>query len=458
MVLKSVYERVMHMMKITKTIACLAFASFCWAPAWAWDNHTLISRALLESMPQVTSSDQVKVESLASFLLANEAALAEHLKQDEAWMAENLWHYQARPEALAFKVSDNKDNIVERFKRAIRINPESRLSLYLQLPPTYKLDSMPAIAAEDVSVFNDLSYINTEEMMALKPGDLVKPLHVAVSANDEPDHGLDIGLFTDSGTEHGQEYGFGEQAFGNPNLEYGTQAPFHMGFYHESSVLYALGGFLKRTYPEMRIYQYQSLARFAFANGHDYWGWRFMGWGLHYIGDFSNPYHVTPVPGNSTLSTLWVGLLDMLGLPEAKYEATQLVSNRHTVLEDFQSQLMTLQLENNNHQHETFKALAVKYPVANYQHSDPVNVFSKVSVEKADHVHQVLRKHMPHNFVMDAEVEYTDLNAKKNLVATINEHSGKEGEQALVETVANLMADFAKHGSAYVQHILSAKP
>ena len=43
---------------------------------------------------------------------------------------------------------------------------------------------------------------------------------------------MDIGLFADNGTDFGQGYGFGIQPFGNPNLEYSSQAPFHMGFYH----------------------------------------------------------------------------------------------------------------------------------------------------------------------------------------------------------------------------------
>ncbi|QIZ85710.1 hypothetical protein HF888_01180 [Bermanella marisrubri] len=432
------------------------FFTFC-VQTFAWDNHTLISRALLESMPEVRDAAPVKVESLQSFLLANEEALATHLQNDEAWMQENLWNYQPRPQDLAFAATGNEKDVVMRFKRAIRINPEARLGLYAQLPPSYRLDNMVPITLKEVSVFNDLAHMNPDEFMRLQPGQTIAPLHVAVSANDEPDHGLDIGLFTDSGTAYGKEYGFGEQAFGNPNLEYGTQAPFHMAFYHESPVLYALGGFLKRTYPEMRIYQYQSLARFAFAQGHDYWGWRFMGLGLHYIGDFSNPYHVTPVPGNSTLSTLWVGLLNLLGLPDAQKEATQLVSNRHTVLEEFQSQLMTLQLQEGNHEHETLKSLAVEYPVNQYRHTDPVNLFSKVSADKADHVHHVLADTIPHAYVMDVNVEYTDLDATDELLDTVKLESGDAGFNQLTNTVSDLLADFSRHGSAYVQHILQAK-
>ena len=56
-----------------------------------------------------------------------------------------------------------------------------------------------------------------------------------------------------------------------------------MGFYHEAGIVYAAGGFIKRTLPEYRMNQFLSLARFAFKTGHPYWGYRFTGWGLHFV-------------------------------------------------------------------------------------------------------------------------------------------------------------------------------
>ncbi|GIR71745.1 MAG: hypothetical protein CM15mP74_29960 [Halieaceae bacterium] len=49
---------------------------------------------------------------------------------------------------------------------------------------------------------------------ALAPGEPVSIAEVIASANDEPDFGMDIGLFTDNGTEFGQRYGFGIQPLG----------------------------------------------------------------------------------------------------------------------------------------------------------------------------------------------------------------------------------------------------
>lgn len=440
---------------ITKLV--LPMAMVCSAQVLAWSNHTLVSQQLVQTMPEVASAEPVAVESLAEFLMANEAEVAQLLAEDEVWMSQNLWHYNPRPEGLKFVATGNAQDVVDRFVRAIRVNPNAKFALYLQGMPGSELKGQ-AMAPKDISVFQDFGHLNDLPLQALSSGDRVSPVDVVVSANDEPDHGHDIGLFSDNGTEHGQVYGFGPQPFGNPNLEYGSQAPFHMGFYHESPVLYALGGFLKETYPQMRIHQYKRLAELAFSNGHDYWGYRFMGWGLHYIGDFSNPYHVTPVPGNSTLSTIWVGLLSQLGFPNAQKEAVQLVSNRHTVLEDFQSAVMTHAYEAHNYQHPMIMALTVKQPVTSYDETDVVEKFAKASIDKADDVGEILIESFPFEYVQDPNVEYSELGALDTLEQTVHTHAGDAGFNKLVANVSGLLGDFSIHGAAYISDILKAKP
>ena len=101
--------------------------------------------------------------------------------------------------------------------------------------------------------------------------------------------------------------GFGIQPFGNPNLEYSSQAPFHMGFYHLDWLTRTAQPSLLRTYPLWRIALFGELAELAFSTGHDYWGWRFLGWGLHYVGDLTQPYHAIPLPGVGTVGRAVVG-------------------------------------------------------------------------------------------------------------------------------------------------------
>ncbi len=433
---------------------CFLLSLLISAQAFSWSNHTLVSHQLLATLPQVRDSAPVKVESLESFLLANEKALEVFLDQQEQWMQNNLWHYAPRPQDLAFKATGSKDDIRTRFAHAIRVNPNTKWPLYLQLLPGEKRLS-PLIKPSSVSTLKNFDHLVSVQLVQLKPGDKASPVDIVTTATDEPDHGLDIGLFTDSNTDYGKIYGFGKQPFGNPNLEYGTQAPFHMGFYHESSILYALGGFLKQTYPEYRIQLFKQLSKFAFKQGHDYWGWRFMGWGLHYLGDFSNPYHVMPVPGNSTMKTLWVGLKNIMGFPEGQNNAIQLASNRHTVLEDFQSLVMSEAYEEKNIQHPTIQALTRQKPARVYEDSHIVTVISQQAYDKAHDIHEVLEQTMPDQYVNDPAVEYSELNAKASLQETVLKTSGEDGFNKLISIITDLLGGFSENGASYVEGILS---
>jgi len=433
--------------------ACTLLAS---NQVMAWANHTLISQGLLESMPEVANAQPVEAESLESFLMATEAQLVPFLAQQESWMQQNLSHYEALPKTLAFKASGNAEDIRQRFTHAIRINPNSRINLYVQLNPGQKVGQGASLNAAEITTYKDNSYLDKIHILQLQPGDQVSAMDVVISANDEPDHGMDIGLYTDSNTEHGKIYGFGAQPFGNPNLEYGTQAPFHMGFYHESAVMLAAGGFLKRTYPEFRIQQFKHLAEFAFKTGHPYWGWRFMGLGLHYVGDFSNPYHTTPVPGNSTISTIWVGLLSMMGITGPQHDAVQIVSNRHTAIEQFQETVMTEAYKNKHSDHVALQATRGAMSAGQYQHNFVIDVFAKRGYEQANALDEVILQTMPAKYVSDADVEFAEVPERHLLVEKIREHKGQAAVDSLNQTLAELLTLFGENGKSYVQGILKA--
>lgn len=436
-------------------IPCFLLSMLISAQAFSWSNHTLVTHQLLATLPQVRDAAPANVESLESFLLANEKELEGFLGQQEQWMRENLWHYAPRPQELAFKATGSKDDIRTRFAHAIRVNPNTKWPLYLQLLPGEKRRS-PLIRPRAVSTLKRFDHLVSVQLVQLKAGDKASAIDIVTTAADEPDHGLDIGLFTDSNTDYGRIYGFGKQPFGNPNLEYGTQAPFHMGFYHESSLIYAVGGFLKQTYPEYRIQLFKQLSEFAFRQGHDYWGWRFMGWGLHYLGDFSNPYHVMPVPGNSTMTTLWVGLKNMMGFPQGQDEAIQLASNRHTVLEDFQSQVMSQAYQEKNIQHPTIQALTRQKPARVYEDGHIVTVISQQAYDKAHYVHEVLEQTMPGKYVDNPLVEYSELIARSSLQTTVLKTSGEDGYNQLIAIISDLLGGFSENGASYVEAILSA--
>jgi hypothetical protein len=168
---------------------------------------------------------------------------------------------------------------------------------------------------------------------ALLPGQKVSAADVFAMATDEPDYGLDIKLWSDSGTTYGRAYNFGEQPFGNSKLEYGTQAPFHMGFYHEAGIVNWTAGVHLHTLTEYRIHQFYSLARLAFQTGHAYWGWRFAGMGAHYIQDLTQPYHTKVMPGEGAMRLVATGALDMVGITGPKDDLVDQATSEHMALE-----------------------------------------------------------------------------------------------------------------------------
>ena len=98
--------------------------------------------------------------------------------------------------------------------------------------------------------------------------------------------------------------------------------------------------YLRRTLPHWRIYQYTGLARLALATGHDYWGYRFLGWALHYMQDLTQPYHAKTVPGFSTPALMLIALKGAAGYPQDRQAAIARVADRHTAIEEYQLERM----------------------------------------------------------------------------------------------------------------------
>ena len=317
--------------------AILVGASLATGAAFAWSNHALLTWPALAAMPEVTGRAPVPVESLAGFLAADPAGLAEVLRAEEAWARANVPAYPPRPDALAFRPdASSPAERVPRFLAALRVNPSARLALYLQLRPGRAADGRRTLAESEVTVMKTDEAAKLDTFVALREGELVPVIDVIASATDEPDYGLDFGLWEDSGTAYGRSYGFGKQPFGNPAVEWSSQGPLHLGYFHEAAIVYKAAPFLLRAFPEYRIHLWRSLAAFALRTGHEYWGWRFAGWGLHYLQDLGQPYHARVLPGVGVPRMLWINTLDLVGVHGPMHDAIQLVTNRHFALENFE--------------------------------------------------------------------------------------------------------------------------
>lgn len=287
-------------------------------------------------MPEVVNAAPVTAEPLVDFLRSQEAAIATLLDGQEAAFRERLKTYAPRPAALRFTPDARRSDADRRaaFLRALRLSPQSRLALYLQPDPREADARRPPLDAVLVTAVKPGAG-ETQRFVALSPGEAVAPLAVLASACDEPDYGHDLKLFDDNPGH--PEYGFGKQPFGNPAVAIGSQAPFHMGFFHQGAVFDALAPGFTRSFVEMRVMQYAGLAQLAWRSGHAYWGWRFAGMALHHIEDLSQPYHASAAPGATLGHMLWANLKAGLGAPADLHGLVVLQGNRHFVLEKLQA-------------------------------------------------------------------------------------------------------------------------
>ena len=306
------------------------------AAALAWGNHTPMCYRAFERMPEVAQAAPVKAEPLVDFLRSEEAAIARTLDGQEAWAREHLTQHAPRPEALRFVADPQRSDAQRRaaFLRALRLSPGTRLALYLQIDPREGEPTRPLLEASVVSAA-PAGKGATQRFIAIGAGEAVAPLAVLASACDEPDYGHDLNLFDDNPGH--PDYGFGKQPFGNPAVAIGSQAPFHMGFFHQGGVFNTLAPSFARTFTELRVQQYSGLAVLAWQTGHAYWGWRFAGLALHHVQDLTQPYHASAAPGATLGRMMWVNLKAQLGAPADRQGLVVLQGNRHFVLEQFQT-------------------------------------------------------------------------------------------------------------------------
>lgn len=432
----------------------LLLMNFGMPRARAWSEHPLIIYPVLKTIPVVASAQEVEVKSLLSFLMQEEEGLARLLAEQEAWSRANLEAYAPRPDALAFVATGNAEDILQRFFYAIRINPHVKMALYHHLPPGVDGSGREPVSPYELTTLDKLSEMLHTTYLKLNEGEMIAPILVLASANNEPDYGFDLGLFEDNNTYYGKVFGFGEQTFGNPNLPYGSQAPFHMGFYHESKIVFAAAPFLKRTFVEYRIHLYKTLATYAFSAGQDYWGYRFMGWAMHYLSDLSMPYHSSVLPGVGTLRMIWINLKAMLGLPKAYDNAVQLVSNRHTVFEQFQWMELRGAYEAGNFDHPFFRAL--ENPVAEQPYSDwfPRDVVAKESYKKGKPTTKAMKKFFPKKLVSDPSFEVSGSPELENLLEYMTEEKGPESVNAMIDLIAERFSAYSMHNRSFVKEML----
>lgn len=442
---------------VSLILAVVLSLGLCHRHAKAWSEHPMVVYPVLESIPAIANAGQVEVKSLLRFLLEEQQGLEELLADHEQWAREHIPSYAPRPDVLAFRAGGDSLNILNRFFSAIRINPNVKMALYLHLLPGQKAGDREQVDPRELTTLSTLYEMLFTTYVRLGEGEMVRPIDVLSTATDEPDYGFDLGLFTDNGTAWGRTYGFGEQPFGNPGLEYGSQAPFHMGFYHESWLVFAAAPFLKRTFVEYRIHLYKTLSQYAFGAGQDYWGWRFMGWAMHYLNDMSMPYHTTVMPARRPLGMIWINLKAMLGFPRSRDNAVQLLSNRHTVYEQFQWQILRKAHLEGDTEHPFLVALADPLEMVAYGNDFPREIAARESNRAARRNDRLLRRYVPRYLVSDPSHEIAGSHELDDLLDVIVAEKGPEAVDGLTQMIAERFRALSMHTRSFVNHMLEMK-
>ncbi|MDR3453609.1 MAG: hypothetical protein P4L96_12565 [Rhodoferax sp.] len=442
----------------SRTLQRLMLVALLCAPplAAAWSDHALGTWQALAALPAIAGAPPVTVESLDTFLAAEDQGLQALLEQEEQWARRNVPVYPPRPDALQFKAGGPPATRRQRFVAALRINPDCQLPLFLQTRPGTQLPAGSSLPWTQVTTLRHETTARDTQYLRLHEGDRAAVLEVVASASDEPDYGMDIGLWGDNGTPEGRSYGFGTQPFGDPALEISTQAPFHMGFFHESWIIYKAAGFLRRTYPEYRIHLYRSLAAYALKTGHPYWGWRFAGWALHYVQDLTQPYHADVLPGVSTARMLGVNALDMAGLHGPKDRAIRLVSNRHLALENYQYHRMRDAYLHKNPIDALLRAArdtSADAAQAPWSDASPRQVVSQQAYDWADRTDRMLEHALPAKYISDPAYVFEQTEPAIDLFAVL-QRAPQNRQDDMTQLVSALMQHFGTQSRVFMASLL----
>ncbi len=425
----------------------------------AWGSHSGSAFRALERAPEVVNAQAVVVEPLDAFLRGEEKTIEVLLASQEAWALANLMAYPQRPQALAFKADPARDATARKqaFLRALRVAADSRFALYVQGDPEKGELAGPTLPYAAVNTLPEPPH-STLRFGALEVGQTLSALSVVATASQEPDLGLDINVWEDSPSEWGPKYGFGKLPFGNPAVNFSTQAPFHMGFFHEDRIIYAAAPFLKRTFPLLRVHQFSTLAALAFRTGHPYWGWRFAGLALHYVQDLTQPYHASLAPGFSTPKLLGINLMAMVGWSKPKQDLVVLLSNRHLALEAYQAKLV-LNGSTPGNDSPIIRALHGATQDAHYAAWSNLyarDVVAKQAYSDGDRLNTILVAALPANYVQDPDFDFGGSDVKINDLMSAMATMDKTRVQQLDDSIAVLLGHFGAHSRNALRGILAA--
>lgn len=418
--------------------------------AFAWTNHTIISSLIFSDDPGL--SKKIPAETLTRFITSERKGLASALAAEEQWLREHLYYYPQRPDSLSFNPDLPAGELKASFLRAIRVNPTMPLPLYVQPAPGRKhsRDALPVSMVSIIPV-----QIPNGPFEKLRTREKVTAYDVLCTASDEPDYGLDVNLYENNRSSFGKEYGFGVQPWGNDAYAYGTQAPFHMGFFHENPLIAAAAPFSQKSLAEYRFHLYAALSSFAFRTGHQYWGYRFAGWALHYLQDSLSIYHERMLPGVSTPSIIQVAVS---GNDSAKSGFLNSVSNKHYIYEDYAFYAVTTLLSAGSRNDPLLTALGDRSRDASIEPVTPLyirDVTGALSESRSDRIDALVVSSFPAKFISDPAYTYGTTEPAIDLFSFLRKNNA-ERFRTLNASYRDVFIDLGAYSRAFVSWVSSA--
>lgn len=450
------------LIKIKPQNLALGVVGFLFFPlqnnCWAWGQHSSASYRALENLPEISTAELVEVQTLDTFLKAQEHNIQKLLHKQEIWAQENVKNYPRLPHNLKFIAGNFRNDAQRRqsFISALRLAADTRFALYLQTDPRLPNPTELSPLATDIVVSPSVQkWVQASHFYNIKPGQKITALSTLATATDEPDWGFDMLLWEDSPSSWGKTYGFGTQPFSSVSGPLASQSPFHSGFYFEQRLVNVANPRLSENYPLMRIHQFSTLAELAFTTGHDYWGWRFLGNGLHYLQDLTQPYHASITPGETSAYLAGLHLLDSLGMSQRKNELFLKNSNRNLMLDRYQTQMLQKQ---SNKRYDSIAEVALKntmledrLPKWNFQY--PKNVVAKEAFLFSEKLAETLSQTLPEKLLNDPYFDFSQQRPDFDLM-TLVAQSGAEKQLELEGTIARLLEQFGIHSRQMVKAIL----
>ena len=183
------------------------------SPAWAWSDHASLVWPLLRSQPELIHQT-VAAEPLDAFLIAEQEGIARTLAAVESWSVATMEHYPPTPEDLRW--GTDHAPTAERFFRGDQGQPDAAVSPLRGSLPRACPARAGATGLVRAEFFRGRHLAVGRALLGVAPGEPVSIAEVIASANDEPDFGMDIGLFEDNGTDFGQRYGLVSNPSGTP--------------------------------------------------------------------------------------------------------------------------------------------------------------------------------------------------------------------------------------------------